>query len=59
MAQSILSLTLRFIYDAGRLNSQENRRQQEELTESVFKGYKRRKAQFEYRLKRLHEQVLR
>lgn len=27
------------------------------MIESVFFGYKRRKAQFEYRLKRLHEQV--
>lgn len=40
------------------ISIQERLRQQEELLESVFKGYKRRKAQFEYRLKRLHEQVL-
>lgn len=37
--------------------SQDDLRLQEELTESVFKGYEERKAQFEYRLKRLHEQV--
>ena len=36
---------------------QEVLRQQEELIEAVFKGYKRRKAQFDYRLKRLREQA--
>lgn len=39
------------------LVEQELLKQQEELIEAVFKGYKRRKAQFDYRLKRLHEQV--
>ncbi|CAM9114367.1 unnamed protein product [Scytosiphon promiscuus] len=36
---------------------QERLRQQEDLLESVFNGYKRRKAQFECRLKRLREQI--
>eukprot|EP00903_Cladosiphon_okamuranus_P006314 g6190.t1 len=35
----------------------ERLKQQEEFLESVFHGYKRRKAQFEYRLKRLREQA--
>ncbi|CAM9361466.1 unnamed protein product [Ascophyllum nodosum] len=36
---------------------QEFRSQEEELFEAVLKGYKKKKIQFEYRLKRLREQV--
>lgn len=39
--------------------AQELLRLQEEMIEAVFHGYKRRKAQFEYRLKRLREQASR
>ncbi|CAM9121509.1 unnamed protein product, partial [Chrysoparadoxa australica] len=37
---------------------EENRKKEEELViESVYPGFKRRKAQFEYRLRRLKEQI--
>ncbi|CAM9638943.1 unnamed protein product, partial [Ectocarpus fasciculatus] len=39
------------------LAEEERLKQQEELLESVFHGYKRRKSQFEVRLRRLHEQA--
>ncbi|CAM9311890.1 unnamed protein product, partial [Ectocarpus sp. 8 AP-2014] len=39
------------------LAEEERLKQQEELLESVFHGYKRRKFQFEVRLRRLHEQA--
>lgn len=42
-----------------RAGNQELLERQEELLESVFHGYKRRKTQFEYRLKRLQEQASR
>lgn len=53
--------TLLFLITGGNLSpavhKQERLKQEEELTESVFPGYRGRKAQFEYRLKRLREQV--